>query len=149
MSCIFTHWSRNIWKINWIHIWWYYRPLQADGIHQGDFIQQFSSLLEVVSTLPGHLLILGDFNNHWDKPDNQECIECADLIDIFGLKQLVNEPTHTGLHTLDVPRSLTFWYIEMMHVSDTIIDHSLITINLEVTMPKLTRKTISQLVKSK
>ena len=119
-------------------------PSQANGIHQGDFIQQFSSLLEVVSTLPGHLLILGDFNIHWDKPDNPERIEFADLIDTFGLKQLVNEPTHTGLHTLDyvITRS-DDQILRSVHVSDTITDHSLIIINLQVTKPKQNRKTKS------
>ena len=112
-------------------------PSQANGIHQGDFIQQFSSLLEVVSTLPGHLLILGDFNIHWDKPGNPERIEFVDLIDTFGLKQLVNKPTHTGLHTLDyvITRS-DDQILRSIHVSDTITDHSLIIINLQVTKPK-------------
>ena len=105
---------------------------------------QFSSLLEVVSTLPGHLLILGDFNIHWDKPDNPECIEFADLIDTFGLKQLVNGPTHTGLHTLDfvITRS-DDQILRSVHVSDMITDHSLILINLKATKPKQTRKTKS------
>ena len=35
-------------------------------------------------TLPGHLLILGDFNIHWDKPDNPERIEFADLVEFTG-----------------------------------------------------------------
>ena len=74
-------------------------PSQVNGIRQGDFIQQFSSLLEVVTTLPGHLLIMGDFNIRWDKPNNSEHIEFADLIDTFGLKQLVNEPTRISLQT--------------------------------------------------
>ena len=94
-----------------------------------------------MSTLPGHLLILGDFNIHWDKPDNPERIEFADLIDTFGLKLLVNEPTHTGLHTLDfvITRSED-QILRSVHVSDTITDHSLILINLKVTKPKQTRK---------
>ena len=119
-------------------------PSQANGIHQGDFIQHFSSLLEVVSTLPGHLLILEDFSIHWDKPDNPERIEFADLIDTFGLKQLVNKPTHTGLHTLDdaITRS-DDQILRYVHVSDTITDQSLIIINLQVTKQKQNRKTKS------
>ena len=68
----------------------------------------------------------------------------TDLIDTFGLKQLVNEPTHTGLHTLDfvITRSED-QILRSVHVSDTITDHSLIIINLEVTKPKQTRKTKS------
>ena len=97
-----------------------------------------------MSTLPGHLLILGDFNIHWGKPDNPERIEFADLIDTFGPKQLVNEPTHTGLHTLDfVIMGSEDQILRSVHVSDTITDHSLILINLEVTKLKQTRKTKS------
>ena len=76
-------------------------PSHSNGKHQGDFVQQFTSWVEVAATLPGHLLIPGDFNIHWDKPDYPECTEFADIIDTFGLKQLVNEPTYTSLHMLD------------------------------------------------
>ena len=59
-------------------------------------------------------------NIDYNKLDNPERIEFADLIDTFGLKQLVHEQTHTSLHTLDfvITRSED-QILRSVHVSDT------------------------------
>ena len=98
-----------------------------------------SSLLVIVSTQPG--LILEDLSIHWDKPDSPECIECGDLINTFGLKQLVTEPTHTSQQALDyVITQFDDVILKSVHISDMITDHSLIIINLEVYQAKANSK---------
>ena len=43
-------------------------PSTNNKIKKSDFLKDFSGLLEIVSTLPGKLVILGDFNLHLEDP---------------------------------------------------------------------------------
>ena len=48
------------------------------------------------------LIIVGDFNVHFEKNELRDTISLSDLMSSFGLSQLVVGPTHTHGHTLDL-----------------------------------------------
>ena len=63
--------------------------------------EQFFALLEYSNTLKGRLLIVGDFNFHFDAPSNTYTAGLIDLLDAFNLAQTVTTPTHKNGHVLD------------------------------------------------
>ena len=65
------------------------------------YLSEFSDLIERLSIQPGKLLIVGDFNVHWDKQDWQEGKDLVTLLASFNLEQHVKEITHTFRHILD------------------------------------------------
>ena len=67
------------------------------------FFVEFRTLLEDVTTIPGRLLMLGDFNFHWEL-ETLDTFKFSDLISSMGLKQHINVPTHDKEHTLDLVR---------------------------------------------
>lgn len=66
------------------------------------FIQEFSSLLEQYSTVPNRLLIAGDFNYHFDVPDDHHVSTLSDLLTSANMTQHITFPTHEKGHTLDL-----------------------------------------------
>ena len=76
--------------------------------YPSEFFKQFEDLLVNMSSVPGELFILGDFNLHHDTPSSQTD-DFTDLLSTFGLNQHVNFPTHIHLHWLDlfISRSTT------------------------------------------
>ena len=85
-----------------------YRPpsrsiTACDGT--SDFITDFDNLLHELSTYPGKLVVLGDFNIHVDSPSSPTVRQFLDLIESHRLTQHIHEPTHEEGHTLDLVRS--------------------------------------------
>lgn len=79
-------------------------PSKKNGLSTSDFIDHFSEYLDTIATLKGKLIIAGDFNIHWDKPNNSyhERKELDLLLDTYSLKQHVSGPTHVKGHTIDL-----------------------------------------------
>ena len=50
---------------------------------------------------PGKLLILGDFNAHWDHANTTEANEFKGILNSHDLQQHVTQGTHIKEHTLD------------------------------------------------
>ena len=57
------------------------------------FFDQFQNLLENLSSIPGELKFLGDFNLHLDIPSHHT-ETLTDILTSFGLLRHVNFPTH-------------------------------------------------------
>lgn len=77
-----------------------YRPGSA---HPSSlFFHEFTALLEELVPLGSQLIIAGDFNIHVDDPDSDAGVRLRKLIDMFGLVQSVQRPTHSAGHTLDL-----------------------------------------------
>ena len=53
-------------------------------------------------THPGNLLIVGDFNLHLDDQNDPRATKFLNLIELHGIAQLVQEPTHKTKHILDL-----------------------------------------------
>ena len=65
------------------------------------FIEHFPDLLEYANTLKGKLLVVGDFNFHFDSLLNVHTSKLQDIISIFHLSQTVISSTHIHGHTID------------------------------------------------
>ena len=65
------------------------------------FLEEFAELLDLYTISSESFVIAGDFNIHveTDSPDSNKFRE---MLDIYDLKQHVNEPTHREGHTLDI-----------------------------------------------
>jgi hypothetical protein len=66
------------------------------------FFSDLTTVLEKVSTYNCQIVVTGDLNIHLDIPTDPNTILLNDLLQSFGLCQLVHEATHSGGHTLDV-----------------------------------------------
>jgi hypothetical protein len=52
-----------------------------------------------VNTLSGDIVLLGDFNFHFDCPSNPSTSKLLDLLYMFNLSQVVDSPTLPWPHT--------------------------------------------------
>jgi len=66
------------------------------------FLEDFQTLVSVVSTTPHDFLITGDFNIHGDNPSDSSAIQFLTLLDHANLTQHDTFPTHIHSHTLDL-----------------------------------------------
>ena len=66
------------------------------------FFDQFSDFLEHSDSLPGKILLMGDFNFHFENVENNNSRKMHNIICMFNLTQSVSEPTHNQGHLLDL-----------------------------------------------
>ena len=86
-----------------IHVSTVYRPPPStrNKLTVNLFIDEFSTYLEGLSTLSGHLILCGDFNFHVDVGTNTHAQRFLEMTQSVNLRQHVDTPTHAGGHTLD------------------------------------------------
>jgi len=77
-------------------------PSRANGLKTSAFSDDWSIFLDAQILNSRDILITGDFKLHLDVPDNPDVMRFNNLLDVHGLKQHVNEPTHMLGHTLDL-----------------------------------------------
>jgi len=75
-----------------------YRPPRPNP----SFIPEMSNLLTTLCTMSTNIIVLGDMNIHVNSPTCRFAAEFLQLLDCFNLTQLVDVPTHTRGHTLDL-----------------------------------------------
>ena len=106
----------------------------------------FTELNELISEHQGtkhDLIILGDFNIHVNKGTDTMSAKLQDTLEIFDLKQLVNEPTHIAGNTLDlVITRHDNCNITSCKVDELLSDHHVILLDLEKDKPKCPKKLI-------
>ena len=73
-------------------------PTKKNGLKAADFFKEFSEFVDSLATNSGHLLILGDFNIHWDCQRNADTKQLADILRSANLRQHVQERTQTWSH---------------------------------------------------
>ena len=131
---------------SWIRMIVLYRPPPStrNKLTVNMFFEDFTVLLENLSTSSGELVMIGDFNFHveTDKPD---AVKFLSILDTFGLKQHVQQPTHKHNHTLDlvITRSTEFIVNNITIKDPCLSDHKAILFNVTVEKPKLLKKLIS------
>ena len=102
-------------------------PSKKHKIASGEFFDQFSEFLEKYADGTNSCVIIGDFNYHWNKPDDTNANRLRLLLAGLNFAQHVTEPTHTSGHTLDLvitPRESTF--LHSVCTSSFISDHAAI-----------------------
>ena len=60
-------------------------PSQQNQLQKSLFVAEFADLLEQAATWTGQLLILGDFNVHWDVKGDTEKKQFEDLLEAFSM----------------------------------------------------------------
>ena len=76
-------------------------PNKKNRLTDSLFIQELPDLLEYANSLKGSLLIMGDFNFHFDTTTQLYTAKVLDIISSFGLCQSVSKPTHTRGHIVE------------------------------------------------
>ena len=112
-------------------------PSRKNGLTIAKFTEEFSKLLETTNQSKGRLVILGDFNIHFDKPDNPDTKHMLKLLDLHNLRQHVAYPTQKAGHILDwVLSRNTEDCVTGTRVLDLqISDHFLVTLDLDTIRP--------------
>ena len=107
-------------------------PSSKNNIKKSTFISEFADLLEQSSTFSGRLVLIGDFNVHFNSVHDSERIQLTALLDRFGLIQHVSGATHTSGHTLDlVITRATDDIVQRCEVGPFISDHNMVLFNLK------------------
>ena len=119
-------------------------PSRTNGIKGTDFFAEFACLLEKLILCQGNLIIIGDINIKWDCINSTETKKYCSILDNFGLKQNVNEPTHMEGHTLDhVNTRSDDSFLCSITISDCISDHFSVHSRFSFKKPPIIRKQIT------
>ena len=107
-----------------------YRPGHAGT--DLSFYDDFNEFLSSFTDLGNHFLICGDFNYWVDNPIGKLfTLNFISLLDSHNCTNVVNEPTHSAGHTLDLiihdQRNHSIDNLTVFPISPKISDHSLIT----------------------
>ena len=65
------------------------------------FTEQLPNLLDYVNSLTGHVCLVGDMNIHFDNPLQSLTKQTLSTLSLYGLVQVINEPTHRCGHIID------------------------------------------------
>ena len=66
------------------------------------FLEEVESFLDSVTTKPGKLLVMGDFNVHCENIHSSVSNKFPAMLNVLGLDQRITEPTHEKRHILDL-----------------------------------------------
>ena len=94
--------------------------------------------------MPGKLILLGDFNVHWDEPTKYDVIRFSNATNSAGFIQYVHGPTHKDGHTIDLvfTHSDHSAFLKDCHTEDKLMsDHHVICFNIDLPKPKQMRVT--------
>jgi len=77
-------------------------PSTANKLTVPAFLEEFDSFLDTINALPGKIMLVGDFNVHWNKPTHSDVRRFMTIVSSFGFNQHVDKPTHRFGNTLDL-----------------------------------------------
>ena len=116
-------------------------PNQDNGFTSGQFITEFSDYLESRIASSGKLVIGGDFNYHWNNPQNSETRQMMELLKSFNMLQHISGPTQIAGNTLDwILTRESDQFLKKAEVGSLISDHHLIKCNLNLSKPPLPKE---------
>lgn len=119
-----------------------YKPPKFAASSQ--FLEEFSSLVEQLTSSPGELILLGDFNLHVDIPSNHDATKFLNILESTNLLQHVNLPTHQNGHTLDlvITRSTGLGVHGIGTNSSVSSDHLTVTFSVAIPKPQKSTKSM-------
>ena len=80
----------------------------------------------------GHIIMLGDFNIHIDKPEHPDTATFNDFLESFDLVNYTTFPTHISRHTLDLVITSSHRLIKSIEQGHFLSDHCFIDATLHV-----------------
>ncbi|XP_038061112.1 uncharacterized protein LOC119731897 [Patiria miniata] len=113
------------------------------------FMDEFASLLDWYALFTGQLIILGDFNIHWNNDATTSTPSANDrrfgnLLTQFNMQQLVTTGTHTSGHTIDFVITRQFdTLVQSVDTSDFVSDHCAVHCRLDLRKPRYVRHKIT------
>ena len=96
-----------------------------------------------ISLLPSKLILLGEFNVHWDCPTKSDVLQFSSSTSSAGLTQYVYSPTHNDGHALDLvlTRSDDSFLHDCYTEDKLMSDHHIICFTLDIPKPSPQRVT--------
>ena len=120
-------------------------PSTQNKLTNSMFFTDFDTLLDHYSSLTGKLVILGDFNFHYDQQDNPDTKRLCLSLRNHNLTQHVTQPTHQRGHTLDWLVTRDNDLIVNTDIStDLPSDHSAILATLNLPLPPKTKHPVTR-----
>lgn len=124
-----------------------YRP-GSSSVTQS-FFDDFSDLLERLSTFSAPLMIAGDFNIHVDDANDIQASKLTDILSCHSLRQHVTSPTHVCGHTLDLLITRDDQNIAVLPVDPPLLsDHSFVVADCSCSLPPSTAPTTLRQVRN-
>jgi len=107
-----------------------YRPGSSPA--NNTFFDEFANFLEHI-TRYSSVVIIGDINIHLDRRDDQATVSFCSTLSTYNLIQIVQLPTHSAGHLLDVVIVRPDLLVSSINVPPPILaDHSMIDVELEM-----------------
>jgi exonuclease III len=108
-----------------------------------EFFDEFTELVSLYHCRDQELLIVGDFNFHFNKPNQPNVKKFHDILDMFQLTQHINTPTHKAGNILDlVITRENSNLLKSCVVDELLSDHHVILMEADLQKSIPTRKTV-------
>jgi hypothetical protein len=119
-------------------------PSPANRLTFAQFKEEFADYITDIICDSRNLLLVGDFNVHWNNENDPNARWLRDLAAAHGLEQHLHSPTHASGNTIDLVFTRTSDDIlQESDVGTLISDHMAIHLVLKQRKPPPVRKTIS------
>ena len=128
----------------------YRQPTSCAPQPFGNFLDEFGDYLSLVLSKHKNVLLVGDFNVKFNKPEDSDTCSLIDMFYNFNLKQYVQCSTHTSGNTLDLIVARDNSNLDISNPTESwyISDHCFIECNLKFSKPQ-SEKSISVIEKLK
>ncbi|KAK6194931.1 hypothetical protein SNE40_000461 [Patella caerulea] len=109
------------------------------------FLDDFQILLNELSKSNCKILIVGDFNIHFDKQHDSNTTRFIDILNINSLTQHVKTATHAKGHIIDLvlTRDSEISFRNLTVIDDVISDHFPVFVDLNIIKPAPVTKTVT------
>ena len=119
-------------------------PSKINRHTNSEFISDFQDCLDKYIQKKTWPVIIGDFNIHFDDPSDSDTKKMKQILNTYGLYQLVNQPTHKKGHTLDWVLTDSVKMMRNMQVIDKCLsDHYVISFDLNIRKPGKQKRVLS------
>lgn len=105
------------------------------------FFEELMSVLEHLTNLSDHLIVLGDLNIHVEKQSDLHAIHLKETFNLFKMVNIIDGPTHSLGGTLDlVVHTDNLSIINcVIYPSGIFSDHSLIKASIPIFIPRIVK----------
>ena len=121
-------------------------PSRKNKLSNQLFLQEFPEFLTQFAGSHSDLVLLGDFNFHYDDCADTQVSRLKTMLSDHGLTQLVDVPTHRCGHTLDwaVARSdVSCLVLERVDDMFGLSDHRSVLCQITITAPSRSKRTVT------
>ena len=115
-----------------------YRPPPSDKnkFTPLGFVNEFEMFLDIYTSSPKECVLLGDFNLHFDEPNETYVRKMLQILEVRNFSQFIKSPTQRAGHTLDWVVTRNTDLLSNFEITDICIsDHFLISFTLSLDKP--------------